>query len=310
MGTRKKKKQPISQKTANSQQRNIFLSYLKDYFKKITGSEEIFKLLPKKELEWLYEKRFRPIKVKAGLNQNIPKCIIQYCQNQIKQEFKENLIPINVGSLETITYHDYFSIGYTISTYQGILQENEYKGAKVVKEALSEFSQRMNSNINEEAWEKFAWVSEILSILFSDLITGLCVINNVKVMEPNYVGFCLELFEVATDKKHISVDGEKRIANKLGWMTWQGTLNKPELKMEYVTITGEKIGLANNTNLEIYIQNHALIRLNERMDDINQGLLHYNTFQSLKCPKVCRNKDGQLLIEFRMSEVKTGYFIA
>ncbi len=310
MSQRRKKKQSVSQKIIDSQRRNEFLIHLKDYFNKITGDDEIFKLLPKLELDRIYSKRFRPIKVKAGEKQNVSKGILHYCQDQIKQEFKECFIPFKVGAIEQISYHDYFSIAYTLSTYQRILKENQFLGAVQVKKALAEFANKMNSEINFLAWEKYSWIKEVLSILFSDIFLGMCAIDNVKIVETNYIGFCLEIYDVPTDKKYFTIDGEKRIASKLGWLKWDQSIKKNVYSIDYLKIKAEKVDSAMNGDLEIFVQNHALIRLGERMDDMNQGFLHHNTYNSLKNPRVSRNSNGNLLLEFRLFEVKTGYFIA
>ena len=306
----KKKKSPISQKHIDAQRKNYFLSHLKNLFNKITNNDQVFNLLPKSELDQLYAKRFRPIKVKAGLNQKIPKDILQYCQQQIKQALNDDSFPLNIGKLEKITYYDYLSIGYTILRYHALLNEKDFKDAIRVKQSLSKFAQKFNLEINSMAIEKYCLVTEQLSMLLSDLDSGLCIINNVKIEESNYVGYIMEIYEVKTIKKDISIDGEKRITHKLGWAIWQETFQIHSFQIQYLTIASEKLGLTNNIELDVYIQNHTLKKLNERMDDMNPGYLHFNTFESLRNPKVCRNNNGNLLIEFRMFGVKTGYFLA
>jgi len=306
----KRKKNNVPQKDMAAQEKNYFLSNLKGLFHKITGSDDVFKLIPKGELDRIYLTRFRPIKVKAGLNQKIPNCVLQYCKEQIKNALNLNSININIGSLEKITYYEYCSIGYTIIRYHAFLLETDYKGASEVIVALNDFSKKLSKEIDNEVLYKFSFVSEELSIVLSDIQYEFCIIKNIKVEEPTYVGYVIEIHELQTEKKNIILDGEKRIAHKLGWPKMQPNLQKQEFKIEYVTVAPEKLGLKQSTELDVYIQNHALMRLRERMDDINIGLLQFNMIESIKSFNVFRNNDGQILIEYRIFGAKTGYFLA
>ncbi|HSC37916.1 MAG TPA: hypothetical protein VLD19_08605, partial [Chitinophagaceae bacterium] len=61
---------------------------------------------------------------------------------------------------------------------------------------------------------------------------------------------------------------------------------------------------------ELFIQAHALARLEERMDGMDIGILHFSLFCSCKSPEIRRNHHGEWLFAFRLMDVKTGYFIA
>lgn len=310
MSRAKNKKQSMPQKVLDAQKRNEFLAHLKVYFKEITGDDEIYKLIPKSELERIYLKRYRPIKVRAGKDQKIEKDVIEYCQEQFIREYKENFIELNVGSLESISYHDYFSIGYTIAMYQRTLNVTTFKGASKVKDALFVFAEKMNPENSADVWKRFAEFTETLAIYLSHLSSGLCVIKNIKIDEANYSGFGIEISEAQTNKRHLTVKGETRIAYQVAWVEWKITLLGYVPFTQFLSINGEKLGISDKPNLEVFIQTHALDRLSERMDDMNEGVLHINLFISVKETKYCRTKGGDLLIEYRIFEEKTGYFLA
>lgn len=104
----------------------------------------------------------------------------------------------------------------------------------------------------------------------------------------------------------IIVDNMPRPAFRVGYAF-------PNFGIDWVSI--EALALNNphcriDTAFNVYVQSHALQRLSERMDCFPAGLLHYNMFISLKFPKVFRDSNQNILIEFRFFDVKAGYFLA
>jgi len=62
--------------------------------------------------------------------------------------------------------------------------------------------------------------------------------------------------------------------------------------------------------LKVYIQSHAINRLFERIDCFWIGAVYFNLYFSLASPKIEYDINKTLLIEFRIFNVKAGYFRA
>lgn len=307
MSKHKRKKNPLkSEKIALAHSRNEFIAHLKQFCDKVTGNPEIFKLIPASEIDMLYQTRFRPIRIRRAKNQKVPSSMIKYCQEMITHSLKNTLLDFSVGELVQLSMHEYFSTALTLSTYARRDPEPDYTTYKEFKKALQPFVAKMDSELYNEVWKKYGNIVNSTIVLFGNLDTGTFASKNDTNMAIGDVGFYTEIYCMQSEKIDIVVEDKKRPAHRVGWIGWK----IPNLFIDYVTVKSEALGLMPGMKLDVYIQNHALDRLFERMDGINTGALHLGVVESIKNIKVCRNRKGQLLVEYNFFGNKTGYFRA
>jgi len=303
---KKKVNQLKSQKIALAHNRNEFISHLKQFCDKVTGNPEIFKHIPAADIDMLFETRLRSPKIRRAPNNKVPSAVLKYCQEMMMSSIKYQTFDFGIGRLDKITMHEYFSIAYTLTAYAGRNPEPTYVAYKEVKSALQPLVVIMNSELNNEIWKKYNDIVGSTIMLFNNLDTGMYATKDDYNTDLGYICYNSDIYSMQTEKIDIVVDGKKRPAHRVGWIGWK----IPDLFIDYVSVKSEALGLIAGLNLEVYIQNHALDRLFERMDGINTGILHLAVFNSLKNIKTCRNKKGELLIEYHFFGNKTGYFRA
>ena len=307
MSKHKRKGSPLkSQKIALAHSRNEFVTHLKEFCDKVTANPEIFKHIPPEDLDMLYQLRFRPIRIRRAPDNKVPSAVIKYCQEMLPPLLKNTMIDFGVGNLAQVSMHDYFSTAHTLSVYARRDPEPDYAAYKEVKKALEPLTIKLESELNTEMWKKYDQMIHCTIVLYANLDTGIYAFKNDNNIVLGDVGFYTEIYGMQTEKIDIVIDDKKRPAHKVGWIGWQ----PPNPFMDYVSVKSEALGLLPGMKLDVYIQNHALDRLFERMDGINGGILHLAVVNSLKDIKTCRNKKGELLIEYTFFGNKTGYFRA
>ncbi len=62
--------------------------------------------------------------------------------------------------------------------------------------------------------------------------------------------------------------------------------------------------------LPVYVQSHALHRIEERLDALGKGLGQTYLYYSLEKPVIVKNCEGRKLIEYRYNGFKLGYLVA
>lgn len=120
--------------------------------------------------------------------------------------------------------------------------------------------------------------------------------------------FFSDLFGFHAQNCLISINGQKRPAYRLA---------KPVLSMAtpiiWITVDVsllENFYLGNKKTLDVYIQSHALTRLKERLDLLDQEAINYALWENTSDIKQFVNYHGYLLLPFKVFGIKTGYLVA
>jgi len=114
------------------------------------------------------------------------------------------------------------------------------------------------------------------------------------------------VYEVPNEKRTFTCRGIRRPAYRIGVpFSYAG--------IQWTTMTADNFGTSgtlNTTPMPVYIQSHALIRLNERLDTISNYLLFPNLFISCVKTKTIPLKKNNALILFDYFNYTLGYFVA
>ena len=305
--SKKKRKgsQLKSQKITLAQSKNEFFKHLQWFCDKVTANSEIFKLIPAIDLEILWLSRYRPVRIMAAEGNKLPSVIQKYCQSNITSMLKFNKVPFVVGDLTEVSVYDYYSVLFTLGNYAKRLLQDNLPEKELLTKALAPITNKIDGSENQLPWDKFHETMHCVVLLFCRMNEFLYTAKSKTSVEVGNAGFLMEVYSIETEKAHIEVDGKNRPVYRVGWFNWQ-----PQLRHDYPDVKSEDLGLMAGLKLKVYIQNHAMERLHERMDGMNEGCLSFGIFNSIKDLKVCRNKKGELLIEYHLFGNKTGYFRA
>jgi hypothetical protein len=108
------------------------------------------------------------------------------------------------------------------------------------------------------------------------------------------------------EKKHVTIGDKTRPAARVGWPF-------ANIGVQWASIKPASLGISNTFSelpLDVYIQAHALQRLSERIDSLPGCMAQQNLFFSLINVKSQKDIHGNILIEYRISDIKAGYLRA
>ncbi|MFA9392889.1 MAG: hypothetical protein ACERKD_23985 [Prolixibacteraceae bacterium] len=300
--TRKKKASPQLQKQTEAQNRKKFFQKVK-WFLTICGHPELYALLPIRHLNKLFEFRLHPptLKIIGKLPPGIPD------EKTLQKEFYSILqnLELKLPNGNLISYYDYFTIGHSCSlnfTAEWYLKLTCYQIIhKKMAESLELFTEE---NILEILHDLFT----MTNLLFSSLDSGIYLTtlgNKGSDLRPqNGLKFNLTQIHKATPVEIKIGDGYRPVF-PIGWVKGE--------KFKQVSITPQKLHLATKiyrSNVPVFIQSHAIIRMNERLDFAINGFVHLMAFASVSEPVIIRKGRTAYLLEFRINEFKVGYFAA
>ncbi|SDC25895.1 hypothetical protein [Williamwhitmania taraxaci] len=157
----------------------------------------------------------------------------------------------------------------------------------------------------------FYQVSYTVGAIWSRYERGFCYIYPDKVYTGEHkirtLAFIASRHNSETRK--FKIDGHSREAMRVAWFHF----NDPIKHLKYHDLTPAELGIEHPQQdklLQVYIQKHAIHRINERLDSIRQGGATGSIFLSLEKPETIVIRKNQILIALRYNSVKVGYFVA
>ena len=305
MSKKKSKPRSLSQQhLAQAQHRNRYWENIR-FICQACGAPQAFSLLPRRELEQMYEMRFLPFHIEAAPGENIPERVVKDCRILVFDQVKRITMPIFPGGPE-ITLDDYFNVALGLRHYLKIITADEFPGAGEFKQALASYSgddgplNEALVRLSNVLWVPSVFCSDLnsriywLTLSFDRLDGDFCMQRN------------LEAHVHAPERIHVTFDGISRPAVRVCWAFCGSGLVKADLKPSQLGMRGSFADLPH----EVFVQSHALQRLEERIDGVETGLLHFSLFFSLQQPKAINDGQGNILIEYRIFNVKAGYLVA
>lgn len=305
MSKKKSKSRSLSQQhLAQAQHRNRHWEKIK-FICQACGAPQAFSLLPRSELDRLYDLRFMPFHIEDAPGENIPERVVKDCRILVFEQVKRITMPIVPGGPE-IMLDDYLNAVLSLKHYIKHIAGDEFYGAGEFKQALAAFAGD-DGSLNE-AFSRLSnvlWVPSVFCSDFNSRIYWLTLsfdnFDGEACLERN-----LEVHAHSPERIQVSFGGIPRPAVQVCWAFCGTGLVKVDLKPSDLGLLGSFGKLPH----EVYVQSHALQRLEERMDGVETGLLHFSLFLSLQQPKAINDGQGNILIEYRIFNVKAGYLIA
>lgn len=301
----KKKKAGLNNHEFKVQQikhKEMFMDRIEALCNAMVGPE-YFRLIPPFMLDGLYLFRYPALKAKATSENEISKAkVSQY--NQLMNSFiTDNTIDFETGL--TIPLRWCLSEGIILSRFIAEMPEDYFPNAIRLKIAFAEYL---------PGTESHKWIQDSFAVILYDTNIFLSELDNV-IYQANMGGTasCYEESENNTvyieackpESKTITIENSKRRIIELVWYfennKFIGTLIKPSI----LGFTGT----GSNHPTKVYIQKHALTRLQERLD-LTPGIMHYAAFTTFNQEIIVHVKnDKHSLVAYMLSNQKVGYLL-
>ena len=308
MAKHNKKPSPDQQKKLlTAQNRNDFFKRFEHLVTLISGKKETFKSMSQKTLDHIYTCRIRSPRIEPADGCTIDPHILEEFRihaipqlRVIKEVFNEN------G--DSITLYDYLTVGLTL-----FLLSNFFK--TLLGKTDNDFVQKIAANSDRIAEPNSLSIQArnavgSLAAYLSDLTADMYWVDiDFKEAQNSSIPTLHTAFKVSVhhqQKESIVIDGIHRASVRLGW--WLHSNG-----MDWCMLSPELFGLPKRDEthlLPVFIQLHALQRVNERIDCIDKNFIGIYIYSSLKDPKILAARNGKFLIESRFHDKKIGYFVA
>jgi hypothetical protein len=269
----------------------------------LLAGPEYFRLLPPGALESMYINRYPVLKAKPanGVEMNKPK-VIQF-NKLMNTLMEEQYLPLDNGN--KVSLSRYLSEGMVLINFIYIFVTHYPINGEKLRQGFEDFFPESESQI-------------IIENAVDELITDTCIllsdfnrsiykadIMNIACFDMATKHNDIQIYEFKPQKFNIRIEGNVHTTIRLGWIS-------PEFNWVWSMIKPSAIGFPTGPleiPLQIYIQTHALNKLQERID-ITPGIMHsiaFLIFHEEKIPHHYTN--GKSLVEYRVSDEKVGYFV-
>jgi hypothetical protein len=307
---KKKKASPQLQKQQEAENRKKFFQKIKWLFT-LFGHEELFKLVPLKHLEALYKIRYHaPTIHSVG---NLPSGIKN--EKQLNQDIyslmKSHTMKIP-NTQNKMSYYDYFTSGMDINLGIINLEKPMFTNQEIIQKTLKEMNHKLF--IIEILHEKTCYLLSLCHFHYSSFNKGFYVMVYKKEPEispeSTYIppfSMKFELQEIHRPRPfEIKIDHSVRPVFEVGWLIdcrfVPCSLSATDLFLDPMVY---------KKPIPVYIQSHAIHRLADRINLVDQGITQFNLYLSLtQNPHIIPMSDKSYLIEYRFEKWKIGYLPA
>jgi len=216
-----------------------------------------------------------------------------------------NTLTVDTLTGDTMTLGQYLREGMTLICYSEIVEELGSPNAEKVLAAFKGYRRATFTSPIVDVLELLRRLTTVLSDLSAHLFEY--QINTLFAFSGDSGNNHVTVGLNKPKAKQIKIDGIKREVVPVQWPDYRGTTTPLHL-------SPEKLGLDSSKNssgkLPVYIQHHALKRLNERIG-IVAGLLHQALNDNFKEDKSLRflPQGSSSLVEFDIFDQKLGYLV-
>jgi hypothetical protein len=302
---RKKQSNPGKQKLIDAKHRNELLTKIRNSCKTVIGVD-LFQLIPSAELDKIFYYRSRPMIAVPEEGHIIPAKIIREIQELINYYIKSESVTIENTEKE-IRIVDYYTASLTLMAYCTKLNDGDYKNADKVR-----------SLVSNNALEVRKLFAHIFDKLYDELSPFLIYLLNVYWVR--YYSFHLDVHPskdnsgiqlvvrvklYQSEKRKFLIEGNVRPAFRIGWTF-------SDDNFEWLFILPSQLGIKSmpdDQHIPVYIQDHAIRRIFERIDCIRSNFIISSIYSSLRACIVKEDR-GKYIFEYKITGVKVGYLSA
>lgn len=302
----KKKHKPVSnQKLINAQHRNEFLNKIRCTCITVIG-QDFFKLLPPEEMDKIFNFRARPMIAAPEEGQAIPPKIIKVIQELINYYIKSVIITIE-GTEKQIKMVDLYTASLTLMPYCIRLEKHNIKNGEKVRTLITNSALECHNLFNhifDELYDKLSpFLINLLNAYWVRFYSFHIDIFHTK--DSTGLQFIIRVKQYQVEKKKFSIEGNVRPAFRIGW-----TFRADDF--EWLFLLPPQLGiksLPEDQHIPVYIQDHAIRRIFERIDCIQSNAIISSIYGSVRDCIVTSDR-GKYIFEFKILDVKVGYLSA
>ncbi|MEJ7560292.1 MAG: hypothetical protein WKF66_18430 [Pedobacter sp.] len=269
----------------------------------LLAGPEYFKLLPPGAMESMYINRYPVLKAKAAPGSDIKKSKVIQFNKLMNTLMEEHFLPIDNGNKVPLSL--YLAEGLILINFIYIFVEHYPTGNEKLKEGFVDFFPESESQL-------------VIENVMDELMTDTCVLlsdfNGSIYKADSMNTACFELSTKKNDifihefkPQHVSImiEGNYHSTTRLGWITSDLEWIWPKVKPSVLGFPAGSLEMP----LDIYIQSHAINKLQERID-ISPGIMHSIAFLIFVQDTIPHHfANGKSLVEYRVSDEKVGYFV-
>jgi len=301
---KKKKKDAVAIQTRKAENKELdgrFLERITIIGKALVG-EEKFSLIPLTVLEQITKSRAPRLKAKAAYGSDILSSTVKQYNKLFYEFIKEHSIETPYNSEISVDY--YLSEGIVLLNCISVLPDKAFHNASLVKEAFQQYLPGSDHH---------TWMVEFLETIIMDAIAFLSELDKHIIhadmtdtawINPYTVSNTIFLKRFSLEKTKIVIDNANRTIIRLGWIL-------ATEEWAYNSISPAKLGYEGESAdvpLPIYIQQHAIDKLQKRID-ITPGIMHFGVVHSFDESILYLKTATHVLVPYFLSEQKVGYLL-
>lgn len=276
------------------------------------GGTGTFSLVPPLVIKVAYALRYLPVVVTAVNHPEFSHKTVKSAITSVKQLMQHEYFAIKLDG-KKVLLDDFCSAGFTLFQMLNWAKIND-KGNETEAdyEWVKEFTERLDTVLTDELCSK-----ALLSL--HELVDYICSSKNnaedyfhwITIQEkPKGKGsqslFVLDINRRKAETRYFEIDGQRRLTHCVSWATSQHGFVEMKVKLSQL---GFQNGIPDK-DVKIYIQKHALRRLDERIDCLSVDQKHISLFSALIKPEIIKTAKNRSLVAFRIYNTKVGYLSA
>ena len=278
-----------------------YLSRIKMVCEKLVGPGW-FEVIPKSEIDILYEKRYPSLTIKLA-----PGVVINPERFQIYQTSLSALLDTPAFDVTeySVPLKTMLSEGLTLIHYISSISRNRFHGSEELRSTFNPFLLTSNGYYGYliDQFASLLFVADLRNGNYNDgFLHADRTQTNLRKLGATPNAIFVRLFKPIVDK--VTIEGNKREIIAVNRFVPHGISLQVKFRPSAVGLNTDK-----DEPLPLYIQRHALHRLDERLG-LQAENVHAHLFFSLyEQPVNYVQVDGRTLIAFNMYEYKVGYFV-
>ena len=273
------------------------------------GSADSFRSLPEKERLILFKLRFRSIRIMPAEGTKVPRRVLEYLRIFISKMVRYKTVEVLPG-LGKVSLEDFLTAGWTLGSY--VMDSIK----ETVPEAVQSFCCQLLPFAQTIGKPGTKPTIELMMIAHAAGFRVSRVNQTMYYLMPHFhsegeglslrLSTALIVHQVKPEAMDVVIEGKSRPVWRVGWpLAGSG--------MRWAALSGRDLGVGGalaDLPMKVYIQSHALIRLKQRVDPLDNICQHSNIFYACQDKEVVALPDSRALVAYYAFKKKLGYFMA
>ncbi len=294
----KKKKKQVNFKQQQAEHRKAYLRKTNALAAQL-GVENFIAALSAEQVRQLYDLRIRGITVHSESPAISPKVMTEIKRYQA-QRFREYEVQLTEDG-PTVPMHEMLTGVITLYYFLGM--EGGLKEDEALRNQFADFADWVG-----EQQEPFHRLDDLLWFVTTDwceLTHRLYWLSHKFEINGQHVANDLRLDTVQAEQRRVRLDERTRTVYRVGWAL-------PSYGPHWISVKADLFddpAAQGLDELPVFVQSHALHRLEERLDCTDRSWQQYNLYLSLDEPEVVRGPTGKWLIKYQLKDFHLGYLV-